>query len=125
MDSSLIGNIPHTWLVLRGISHWTDTPEVTTPLLKFMAESVLNKAQRLTFDSSSPNGVLLFREVGKLIVAYGSRILSLPNAGDVYAFKYKGMWICLTILSRALAGNYVNFGVFECMVIERLQMCLT
>ncbi|CAK7336403.1 unnamed protein product [Dovyalis caffra] len=103
----------HMPLLLKGISHWTDTPEVTTPLLKFMAEFVLNKAQRLTFDSSSPNGILLFREVSKLIVAYGTRILSLPNVADIYGYKYKGMWICLTILSRALAGNYVNFGVFE------------
>ncbi|KAI5600573.1 hypothetical protein Peur_004070 [Populus x canadensis] len=103
----------HMPLLLKGISHWTDTPEVTTPLLKFMAEFVLNKAQRLTFDSSSPNGILLFREVSKLIVAYGTRILSLPNVADIYGYKYKGIWICLTILSRALAGNYVNFGVFE------------
>uniref|UniRef100_A0A7N2R2Q7 Importin N-terminal domain-containing protein n=1 Tax=Quercus lobata TaxID=97700 RepID=A0A7N2R2Q7_QUELO len=103
----------HMPLLLKGISHWTDTPEVTTPLLKFMAEFVLNKAQRLTFDSSSPNGILLFREVSKLVVAYGSRILSLPNVADLYAFKYKGIWISLTIISRALAGNYVNFGVFE------------
>ncbi|XP_038711145.1 exportin-7 isoform X2 [Tripterygium wilfordii] len=100
-------------LLLKGISHWTDTPEVTTPLLKFMAEFVLNKAQRLTFDSSSPNGILLFREISKLIVAYGTRVLSLPSAADIYAYKYKGIWISLTILSRALAGNYVNFGVFE------------
>ncbi|KAF8028166.1 hypothetical protein BT93_E0929 [Corymbia citriodora subsp. variegata] len=103
----------HMPLLLKGISHWSDTPEVTTPMLKFMAEFVLNKAQRLTFDSSSPNGILLFREVSKLIVAYGSRILSFPNAADIYAFKYKGIWISFTILSRALAGNYVNFGVFE------------
>uniref|UniRef100_A0A0R0K1Q2 Importin N-terminal domain-containing protein n=1 Tax=Glycine max TaxID=3847 RepID=A0A0R0K1Q2_SOYBN len=103
----------HMPLLLKGISHWTDTPEVTTPLLKFMAEFVLNKAQRLTFDSSSPNGILLFREVSKLIVAYGSRVLSLPSAADIYTYKYKGIWICLTILSRALSGNYVNFGVFE------------
>ncbi|KAI4356227.1 hypothetical protein L6164_000266 [Bauhinia variegata] len=103
----------HMPLLLKGISHWTDTPEVTTPLLKFMAEFVLNKAQRLTFDSSSPNGILLFREVSKIIVAYGSRVLSLPNPTDVYTYKYKGIWISLTILSRALAGNYVNFGVFE------------
>ncbi|RQO84373.1 hypothetical protein POPTR_001G036100v4 [Populus trichocarpa] len=103
----------HMPLLLKGISHWTDTPEVTTPLLKFMAEFVLNKAQRLTFDSSSPNGILLFREVSKVIVAYGTRILSLPNVADIYGYKYKGIWICLTILSRALAGNYVNFGVFE------------
>ncbi|XP_024018068.1 exportin-7 isoform X3 [Morus notabilis] len=76
----------HMPLLLKGISHWSDTPEVTTPLLKFMSEFVLNKAQRLTFDSSSPNGILLFRE---------------------------GIWISLTTLTRALAGNYVNFGVFE------------
>ncbi|GKV39690.1 hypothetical protein SLEP1_g47423 [Rubroshorea leprosula] len=103
----------HMPLLLKGITHWTDTPEVTTPLLKFMAEFVLNKAQRLTFDSSSPNGILLFREVSKLLVAYGTRILSLPNPADIYAYKYKGIWISLTILTRALAGNYVNFGVFE------------
>ncbi|EHA8586344.1 putative exportin-7 [Cocos nucifera] len=103
----------HMPLILKAISHWTDAPEVTTPLLKFMAEFVLNKAQRLTFDSSSPNGILLFREVSKLIVAYGSRILSLPNSADIYANKYKGIWISLIILTRALAGNYVNFGVFE------------
>ncbi|GMH11276.1 hypothetical protein Nepgr_013117 [Nepenthes gracilis] len=103
----------HMPLLLRSISYWADSPEVTTPLLKFMAEFVLNKAQRLTFDSSSPNGILLFREVSKLLVAYGSRILSLPNVADIYAFKYKGIWICLNILTRALAGNYVNFGVFQ------------
>ncbi|XP_020249688.1 LOW QUALITY PROTEIN: exportin-7 [Asparagus officinalis] len=103
----------HMPLLLKAISHWTDSPEVTTPLLKFVAEFVLNKAQRLTFDSSSVNGILLFREVSKLIVAYGSRILSLPNTADMYANKYKGIWISLTILQRALGGNYVNFGVFE------------
>lgn len=103
----------HMPLLLRSISHWADTPEVTTPLLKFMAEFVLNKVQRLTFDSSSANGILLFREVSKLIVAYGSRILALPNPSEIYSFKYKGIWICLTILTRALGGNYVNFGVFE------------
>ena len=27
--------------------------------------------------------------------------------------KYKGIWVCLAILTRALGGNYVNFGVFE------------
>ncbi|KAI8562570.1 hypothetical protein RHMOL_Rhmol03G0045300 [Rhododendron molle] len=103
----------HTPLLLKAITHWTDTPEVTIPLLKFVAEFVLNKSQRLTFDSSSPNGILLFREVSKLTVAYGSRILSLPNRADMYTFKYKGIGILLSILSRALAGNYVNFGVFE------------
>ena len=74
--------------------------QVTTPLLKFMCEFVLNKAQRLTFDSASPNGILLFREVSKIIVAYGSQILLLPNGTDIYGSKYKGIWISLTVLSR-------------------------
>ncbi|KAK3039445.1 hypothetical protein RJ639_029244 [Escallonia herrerae] len=103
----------HMPLFLKAILHWADTPEVTNPLLKFVAEFVWNKSQRLTFDASSPNGILLFREVSKLVVSYGSRILSLPNHADMYSSKYKGTWIVLTIISRALAGNYVNFGVFE------------
>lgn len=65
-----------------------------------MLEFVLNKAQRLTFDTSSPNGILLFREVSKLLVAYGTRILSVPSTGDIYGCKYKGIWISLTILAR-------------------------
>lgn len=45
---------------------WADTPEITTALLRFMAEFVMNKNTRLAFDSSSPNGILLFREVSKV-----------------------------------------------------------
>ena len=82
--------------------------QVTTPLLKFVAELVLNKSQRLTFDSSSPNGILLFREVSKLIVAYGSRILPLPNKADMYTSKYKGISICLIILTR---GMYILWHI--------------
>lgn len=76
--------------------------QVTTPLLKFVAELVLNKSQRLTFDCSSPNGILLFREVSKLIVAYGSRVIPLPNKADMYASKYKGISVCMMILVRGL-----------------------
>lgn len=103
----------HMPLLLKAVAHWSDSPEVTTPLLKFVVELVLNKSQRLTFDQSSPNGILLFREVSKLLVAYGSRTLTLPGQHDVYTSKYKGIWVSLVILSRAIAGNYVNFGVFE------------
>jgi hypothetical protein len=46
---------------------YADVPAVTTPLLKFMSEFVFNKSQRLTFDSSSANGILLFREVSGVV----------------------------------------------------------
>jgi exportin-7 len=99
-------------------------PEVTTPLLKFVSEFVNNKSQRIIFDSSSPNGILLFRETSKILVSYGTHTLSNwsrlggPDAVaknssiDAYRLLYKGAWVCMQMFSRALAGNYVNFGVF-------------
>ncbi|KAK9671280.1 hypothetical protein RND81_12G019100 [Saponaria officinalis] len=103
----------HMPLLLRAIVTWADAPEVINPLLKFVAELVLNKSQRINFEQSSVNGILLFREVSKFLVAYGSRILNISSQNDVYTAKYKGMWVSLVILSRAIDGNYVNFGVFE------------
>lgn len=49
-----------------------------------------------------------------MLVSYGRVVLALPPLGaEVYTRKYKGIWVCLTALSRAMSGNYVNFGVFE------------
>lgn len=103
----------YTPALLSCLGAWADAPAVTTPLLKFVAEFCYNKSQRLAFESSSPNGILLFREVSKVLVTYGSHVLSLGSVSDVYATKYKGIWICLLALARAMSGNYVNFGVFE------------
>ena len=59
----------------RSAEAWFDDPEVTTALLKFIMEFVSNKANRVNFDNSSPNGILLFRETSSIVCAYGSRIL--------------------------------------------------
>ena len=56
----------HFPAMLLCLEAWADTPEVTTAILKFAAEFVLNKGQRLTFDTSSANGILLFREVSQV-----------------------------------------------------------
>lgn len=100
-------------LFARALDVWWDDPEVTTPLLKFMAEFVHNKAQRITFDQSSPNGILLFREASTILVTYGSRILQRTQFRDIYTEKYKGIGVALDMFSHALHGNYTNFGVFE------------
>jgi hypothetical protein len=76
---------------------FADVPAVTTPLLKFMSEFVFNKSQRLTFDSSSANGILLFREVSKVLVTYSKHVLSVGQVADVYNDKYKGIWVCLQV----------------------------
>jgi len=100
-------------LFSRALDAWWDDPQVTTPLLKFMAEFVYNKAQRITFDQSSPNGILLFREASTILCTFGTRILQRTQFKDLYVEKYKGIGIALDMFSHALHGNYTNFGVFE------------
>uniref|UniRef100_A0A8B9NY88 Exportin 7 n=1 Tax=Apteryx owenii TaxID=8824 RepID=A0A8B9NY88_APTOW len=74
-----------------------------------------DQSQRLQFDVSSPNGILLFRETSKMITTYGNRILTLGEVpkDQVYALKLKGISICFSMLKAALSGSYVNFGVFR------------
>ena len=98
-----------------------DDETVMTALLKFMQEFVYNKGQRIAFDQSSANGILLFREASTLICSYGSRILSIPVRNDIYKEKYKGIRLMLNTLTYALTGNYVNFGVFELYKDRALQ----
>eukprot|EP00298_Acanthocystis_sp_HF-20_P008470 c17696_g1_i1.p1 GENE.c17696_g1_i1~~c17696_g1_i1.p1 ORF type:complete len:428 (-),score=142.60 c17696_g1_i1:27-1310(-) len=88
-------------------------PSITTPLLKCLCECTNNKTQRMTFDASSPNGILLFREVSKILVAYSNGIISTQIVNNPYAERYKGISVCFQILTKVMTGNYVNFGVFE------------
>jgi exportin-7 len=87
---------------------------VTTPLLKFFEELVNNKNARIVFDNISPNGIILFKEASRVLLAYGNRLLAspMPPPQDLYPARYKGMAIALRVLTNALDGNYVNFGVF-------------
>jgi exportin-7 len=120
-------------LFLKAIEIWYDEPFVTTPILKLVAELVQNRSQRLTFDISSPNGILLFREASRFVCTYGSRILHLDTSkytqkdsnlsgnksptsngkDQIYSMKLKGISICFNILIYSLSGGYVNFGVFK------------
>uniref|UniRef100_A0A673YCM8 Exportin 7 n=1 Tax=Salmo trutta TaxID=8032 RepID=A0A673YCM8_SALTR len=61
-------------ILQRAIELWYHVPACTTPVLKLMAELVHNRSQRLQFDVSSPNGILLFRETSKMITTYGTTL---------------------------------------------------
>lgn len=104
----------HTPLFTKVADLWYDQPDVMISLLRFVHEFCHNKANRVNFDQSSPNGILLFRATSDVICAFGRRMLansSLPS-GDIYKLRYKGMSIALSVLNSALGGNYVCFGVF-------------
>ena len=104
----------YTPLLHAAMEAYGDDPGVAVPLLKFASGFALNKMQRCTFEQNSVNGILLFREVSRLLCAYGSRVLRAGlQGGSPYDTRYKGIWVSLLMLSRALTGGYVNFGVFE------------
>ncbi|XP_054980732.1 ran-binding protein 17 [Sorex araneus] len=102
-------------LLHRAVGRWCREPACTTPILKLMAEMLQNRSQRLSFDVSSPNGILLFREASKMICTYGNQIPSLGTLSQdqMYPMKLKGISICCAALESALCGNYVSFGVFQ------------
>ncbi|XP_033102804.1 exportin-7-like isoform X2 [Anneissia japonica] len=105
----------YTPILLRAVQLWCHDPAVTTPILKLMAELVQNRSQRLQFNVSSPNGILLFRETSKMVCSYGSSVLQLGDIpkDQIYRMKLKGISICFSMLKAALCGSYVNFGVFR------------
>ncbi|CCI50333.1 unnamed protein product [Albugo candida] len=100
-------------IFVRAAKDLFDAPAVTNALLKFLQELAHNKAQRIVFDQGSAKGILLFRELSNVVVAYGRQLLAIQTGKDPYAEKYKGISLCLGVLYRAMGGNYVNFGVFE------------
>lgn len=104
-----------TTLMQNAVQKWYLEPSVTTPILKVMGEMVLNRGQRLQFEVSSPNGILLFKEASKMICLYGSLIVNATEIpkNKIYSHKLKGISLCFTLLKQALCGNYVNFGVFR------------
>jgi len=104
----------HMPLLSRVADSWFDQPDVMISLLRFVQEFCHNKANRVNFDQSSPNGILLFRATSDVVCAFGRRALSAsaPTSGDIYKSKYKGMSLALSIINSALGGNYVCFGVF-------------
>jgi len=102
-------------IFLRLFEPWWDQSFVIIPMLKFIAAFTYQKFQRIEFPISSPNGILLFREVSKVLVTYGHRVLNAEeiHLDDPYKDRYKAIMVCMTILHRALSAQYVNFGMFE------------
>lgn len=50
---------------------WADNADVTTPILKLIAELMLNKQSRMTYDMHNCTAVILFRNVSKVLCEYG------------------------------------------------------
>lgn len=109
---------PHHINILHaGMKHWNADPSVTIPVLKFFSDIVHNRAHRIVFPPSSAGGIILFRSASGMIVEYCEnamqRFAQGAVGGDLYRHHYKGVMVCMDILTHLLIGSYVNFGIFE------------
>jgi hypothetical protein len=89
-------------IILRLLETWSDTSDVTTPVLKLFSELVNNSSQRIRFAVNSADGIVLFRHASKVLQTYGNRVLSIKDQSlqegdsnstastDVYKAKLKG-----------------------------------
>jgi exportin-7 len=106
----------HLPLLAKAADIWHDQPDVIISVLRFLHEFCHNKANRVNFDQSSPNGILLFRATSDVVCAFGRRLIVAPrpssDSREIYKTRYKGMSLALNVLNSALGGNYVCFGVF-------------
>lgn len=75
-------------ILLRALEAYSPDPVANT-LLKFFAEFVHNKSQRLSFEISSPNGILMFRDTSQVISTFGRHILErqITSESDKYPYK--------------------------------------
>jgi exportin-7 len=48
-----------------------------------------------------------------------------PSNDNEVTIKYKGIQLCLNILTQCLSGNYINFGVFDLYKDPALNHALT
>ena len=78
----------HINLLELGMETCCDSVDLSIALLKLLAELVHNRSDRIMFDSSSPNGILLFKHASKIMVTYGQKMTQYPVQSDVYVEKF-------------------------------------
>jgi len=103
-------------IFLRAAEMYPTDQVVTPAILKFAVEFAKNTSQRISFSSSSANGILLFRFCSELLVSVASRLIShdpSTYSDDLWTHKYKIVWLCVVLLDCNLKGKYVCFGVFS------------
>ncbi|GAB5593863.1 hypothetical protein Unana1_08763 [Umbelopsis nana] len=75
-------------VLLKGLQSW-GADLLSTSLLKFYSEFVFNRSQRLTFERSSADGILLFRETSKVLITYAQSIVKYDVQDPSQKYTYK------------------------------------
>eukprot|EP00949_MAST-11_sp_MAST-11-sp1_P000320 g320.t1 len=103
-------------MLCAALKCWWNVPFVTTPVLKLIADLVHNRSHRIVFSPSSAGAYLLCRSACECVTTYMaalSQTVANADSSTIYQSHFKGMGLCMRILSRLLQGSYVNFGIME------------
>lgn len=90
--------------------------EVVLVTLKFLTELVLNRMNRVRFDTWNINGLIVFKETAKYVVqllTLWDCLRSKQVRGDQYKGKWRYMKQLSTLYLNMIGGNYVNFAICE------------
>eukprot|EP00762_Andalucia_godoyi_P003313 ANDGO_06687.mRNA.1 Ran-binding protein 16 len=112
-------------VIYQGMQALALDHEASTACLRFLAELATNRNQRIIFGPSSPNGILLFKEIARILVWYCTQAVHVVPSKDLYVEKLKGIRLVLSTLLAALSGKYCNFGVFALYNDDSLSSALS
>lgn len=100
-------------IVMAACQNFLYNDKVMESVLKFILELVYSRNARIKFDLASSFGVVLFKNLSKVINGYGKVIVDNSRSGDFFKIYYGRIKKLIGIMMHLLSGGYVPFGVFE------------
>lgn len=119
--------------ILECNKRFYDENYVIITIFKFYSELCENRSSRLSFESCSDRGILLFRNVSAMTVTLGQHLLNsqfslIPSSdhqpNNLYEKFIKPLTILLEVIHRNLSAEYVNFGMMRLYKDDSLDQML-
>ena len=100
-------------LLPKVLEQYSFSDQVVTSLYRFLIELVTNRNSRIRFDVSTASGIILFKEIARILITFGKSVLERTSPANPYKQKYRYVLMTVDIMAKMLAGGYVVFGVFQ------------
>lgn len=104
----------YTALLRTSLEVWYNDPNATTPALRLIAELVDTREKRAYNDYLTTDALYLFIEVSKILIGYGTKLLSITDIpyDQLYVYKLKPISLLFKIIQLLLKSR-VNYAVFQ------------
>uniref|UniRef100_A0A0K0F225 Exportin-7 (inferred by orthology to a human protein) n=1 Tax=Strongyloides venezuelensis TaxID=75913 RepID=A0A0K0F225_STRVS len=118
--------------IQRALELWGDCPEVVNPIMKLLTEISCNRTSRLSFEMNTKYTIVLFKEISKIVVNFGERVLNfntntslnssssalnvtgIDKGNDrLLRMKVKNITNIFHITKNVLQGGYLPYGIMK------------